>query len=73
MAKYVRNFAAVNNAGTSTLRQSETIGTDYEDNASCDFAITVSDANDALVFTCTGITSETWRWTIWVGDVEVSN
>lgn len=72
VAKYRRCFTAVNNAGTSILTQSETLGTDYEDNASCDFTLTVSDPNDAVVFTVTGITSENWHWTIWVDDVEVS-
>jgi len=72
VAKYMRQFIAVNNGGTSTLAQSETIGTDYEDNASCDFALTVSDSNDALVFTVTGIAAENWRWVITVDAAEVS-
>jgi len=63
VAHYVRQVACKNVAGTSTLVGAvTTIGADQEDNASTDVAITISDANDAVTISVTGIASETWRW-----------
>jgi len=63
VAHYVREVCCKNVAGTSSLVGTvSTIGTDQEDNASTDVAITISDANDAVTISVTGIASETWRW-----------
>lgn len=73
VAHYVREFSAKNVAGTSSLVGSvTTIGADTEDNASTDISVTVSDANDALTISVTGIASETWRWVASVDAVEVA-
>lgn len=62
-ATYKRKVAIKNVGGTTSLVGSvETIGTDHEDNASTDVAITADDTNDALQINVTGIAAETWRW-----------
>jgi hypothetical protein len=73
VAHYVREFCGKNVAGFSSLVGTvTTIGTDQEDNASTDIAVTISDANDAVTISVTGIASETWRWVASVDAVEVA-
>jgi hypothetical protein len=72
-ACYKRKVGIKNVAGTTALVGTvETIGTDIEDNASTDVAITADDTNDALQINVTGIASETWRWVAEVQGVEVA-
>lgn len=63
VASYTRKVILKNVGGTITLVQSETIGTDYEDNANTDIEIT----NATPFFRVKGIASETWRWAGWFG------
>lgn len=63
VASYTRKVIFKNVGGTITLVQSETIGTDFEDNASTDIEIT----NATPFFRVKGIASETWRWSGWFG------
>ena len=73
VACYMRKVAIKNVGGTTSLIGSvETIGTDIEDNASTDIAITADNTNDALDITVTGIAAETWRWVAVVEGVEVA-
>lgn len=73
VANYVRRVVIKNVSGTTSLVGSvETIGTDIEDNASTDVAITADDTNDALQINVTGITGETWRWVAVVEGVEIA-
>jgi hypothetical protein len=70
-AVYQRRVAIKNVAGTVSLVGTvETIGTDIEDNASTDIAITANDTNDCMDISVTGITSETWRWYSIVDGIE---
>lgn len=62
IAEYMRQGVLKRVGNTTTLVTSQTIGTDYEDNASTDVAITADDTNEALNIAVTGITGETWRW-----------
>lgn len=62
IAAYERRVIVKCISGTATLVNSQTIGTDYEDNASTDVSITVDDATDTMQITVTGIAAETWRW-----------
>jgi len=62
VAIYRRMITIKNVGGTTTLVDSQTLGTDYEDNASTDIAISADNTNDALQINVTGITGETWRW-----------
>lgn len=72
-ACYKRKVAIKNVGGTTSLIGSvETIGTDIEDNASTDVAITADNTNDALQINVTGITSETWRWVAVVEGLEIA-
>ena len=72
-ACYKRKVAIKNVGGTTSLVGSvETIGTDHEDNASTDIAITADDTNDALDISVTGIASETWRWVAVVEGLEIA-
>jgi hypothetical protein len=72
-ACYKRKVAIKNVAGTTALVGSaETIGTDIEDNAACDVAITADNTNDALDISVTGIAAETWRWVADVSGVELA-
>lgn len=73
VASYLRKGCIKNVGGTTSLVGSiETIGTDIEDNASTDVAITADNTNDALQINVTGIASETWRWVAVVEGAEVA-
>lgn len=73
VADYVRRVVIKNVGGTTSLVGSvETIGTDIEDNASTDVAITADNTNDALDISVTGITAETWRWVAVVEGLEIA-
>ena len=56
---------------TSLVGTVETIGTDFEDNASTDVSITADDTNEALQITVTGVSGETWRWEAVVEGAEI--
>lgn len=60
VAFYVRKIIVKNVAGTLTLVNVETIGTDYEDNAAT--ALTINTSGTNLRFQATGILGETWTW-----------
>jgi hypothetical protein len=64
IAHYVRKGAIKRVGSTTTLVYVETIGTDHEDNASTDLAVTADDTNEAVQFSVTGIASEIWRWVV---------
>ena len=73
VSNYVRRVVIKNVGGTTSLVGSvETIGTDIEDNASTDIAITADDTNDALQINVTGIAAETWRWVAVVEGLEIA-
>jgi hypothetical protein len=73
VAKYIREGTIKNVGGTTTMVGSViTVGTDHEDNASTDVAITADDTNDALDISVTGIAAETWRWVAVVQGVEIA-
>ena len=73
VAKYIREGTIKNVGGTTALAGSIiTLGTDHEDNASTDVAITADDTNDALNISVTGIAAETWRWVAVVQGVEIA-
>jgi len=57
---YTRRITVKNVAGTLTVVENQTIGTDYEDSAGADLTVGTSGAN--LRFTVLGISGETWRW-----------
>lgn len=57
---------------TSLVGAIQTIGTDIEDNASTDVAITADDTNEALQIAVTGIAGETWRWVAVVEAVDLA-
>jgi len=61
VAIYTRRIVIKNVGGTITLVESQTMGTDYEDNASTDLTI----SGTSPFFEVTGIASETWRWAGW--------
>jgi hypothetical protein len=70
---YKRKVAIKNVAGTTSLVGTvETIGTDIEDNAATDVAITADNTNDALQIDVTGIAAETWRWVAVVSGLEIA-
>jgi hypothetical protein len=72
-ACYKRKLAIKNVGGTTSLVGSvETIGTDIEDNALTDVAMTADNTNDALQINVTGITGETWRWVAVVEGLEIA-
>jgi hypothetical protein len=72
-ACYKRKVAIKNVAGTTALVGTvETIGTDIEDNAGTDVAITADNTNDALQINITGIAAETWRWVAVVEGLEIA-
>jgi hypothetical protein len=72
-ATYYRKGCIENVGGTTALVGTiETIGTDYEDNASTNVVITADNTNDALDISVTGIAAETWRWVAVVEGVEVA-
>jgi hypothetical protein len=68
-AGYIRKVTAKNIAGTVTVVSSTTIGTDNEDDAATDFAVTASGAN--MLLTVTGIAAETWRWHFAIYGVDI--
>jgi hypothetical protein len=73
VANYVRRVVIKNVGGTTSLVGTvETIGTDIEDNASTDVAITADNTNDALQINVTGIAAETWRWVAVVEGLEIA-
>jgi hypothetical protein len=73
VANYVRRVVIKNVAGTTALVGTvETIGTDIEDNAATDVAITADNTNDALDISVTGIAAETWRWVAVVEGLEIA-
>jgi Head domain of trimeric autotransporter adhesin len=61
VAVYTRRIILKNVGGTITLVENQTIGTDYEDNASTNLTI----SNASPFFEVTGILNETWRWSGW--------
>jgi hypothetical protein len=70
---YKRKVAIKNVGGTTSLVGTvETIGTDIEDNAATDVAITADNTNDALQIDVTGIAAETWRWVAVVQGLEIA-
>jgi len=72
-ACYKRKVAIKNVGGTTSLVGSvETIGTDIEDNALSNVAITADDTNDALQINVTGIAAETWRWVAIIEGLEIT-
>ena len=72
-ACYKRKVAIKNVGGTTALVGSvETIGTDIEDSAGCDVALTADNASDALQISVTGIAAETWRWVAVVEGLEIA-
>ena len=68
-AGYIRKVTAKNIAGTVTVVSSTTVGTDNEDDAATDFAVTASGAN--MLLTVTGIAAETWRWHFAIYGVDI--
>jgi hypothetical protein len=73
VANYVRRVVIKNVGGTTALVGTvETVGTDIEDNASTDVAITADNTNDALQINVTGIAAETWRWVAVVEGLEIA-
>lgn len=69
VACYTRRISARNVGGTVTIVNSQTIGTDYEDNASTDLSVTGSGSNVRI--SVTGIAAETWRWQFALHGVEI--
>jgi hypothetical protein len=70
---YCRKVAIKNVAGTTALIGAvSTVGTDVEDDAAYDVAITADNTNDALQIDVTGKASETIRWVAHVEGVEIS-
>ena len=69
VACYTRRVSAKNIAGTVTIVNNQTIGTDYEDNAATDVAVTASTTNVRI--SVTGIAAETWRWQFALHGVEI--
>lgn len=71
VAAYKRKVVIKRVVNTTSIVNVETIGTDYEDNASTDIAITADDTNDAWQIAVTGISGETWRWFATVSGIEL--
>ena len=70
---YCRKVAIKNVAGTTALIGTvSTVGTDVEDDAAYDVAITADNTNDALQINVTGKASETIRWVAHVEGVEIA-
>jgi hypothetical protein len=73
VAEYLRRGVIKRIVNTTSLVGAvETIGTDIEDNALTDVAITADDTNEALQINVTGITGETWRWVAVVEGLEIA-
>lgn len=72
-ATYMRKFAIKNLSNTvSMVGTVDTLGVDYEDNASTDVVITADNTNKALQINVTGVASETWRWLAVVEGLEIA-
>ena len=72
-AHYVRKVAIKNVAGTTALIGTvSTVGTDVEDDAAYDVAVTADNTNDALQINVTGKAAETIRWVALVDGVEIA-
>ena len=72
-AHYIRKVMIKNVAGTTSLVGTvSTIGTDVEDVAGYDVAITANNTTDTLDIAVTGATSETIRWTAVVQGLEIA-
>lgn len=72
-AHYVRKVAIKNVGGTTALIGTiSTVGTDVEDDAAYNVAITADNTNDALIITVTGKAAETIRWVAHVEGVEIA-
>jgi hypothetical protein len=65
---------AIKNVGgtTSLIGTVSTVGTDVEDDAAYDVAITADNTNDALQINVTGKTGEAIRWVASVDGVEIA-
>ena len=61
VSHFMRKFSIKNVGGTTSLVNSETIGTDVNAGG-CAVAVTADNTNDALDISVTGIAAETWRW-----------
>jgi hypothetical protein len=73
-AHYIRKVAIKNVGGVTSLIGTSpvsVIGTDVEDNASYDVAISADNTNDALDIQVTGVAGETLRWTVHIEGVEI--
>ena len=73
-AHYIRKVAIKNVGGTTSLIGAipvSVIGTDVEDNATYDVAISADNANDALDIQVTGVAGEILRWTVHIEGVEI--
>lgn len=71
VAHYLRQYALKNVGGTtSEVYAPVTIGTDNA--AGTSISIDANDTNDAVRIQCTGIASETWRWTARIDGVETA-
>ena len=71
VARYLRQFALKNVAGTTSLVGTvNTLGTDEASGTS--ISVTADDTNDALSIQVTGITAETWRWVAYVNAIEIA-
>jgi hypothetical protein len=72
-AHYIRKVAIKNVGGTTSLIGTvSTVGTDVEDDAAYDVAITADNTNDALQINVTGKTGEAIRWVASVDGVEIA-
>lgn len=71
-AHYTRKFSIKNVGGTTSLIGSvSTIGTDHEDDAGYDVAITADNTNDCIAIDVTGKSGETLRWVAHIQGVEL--
>ena len=59
-ARYARHFTIRRVGNTTTLDDSQTIGTDLVNGTS--LSLTADDTNDRLKIGVTGVSGETWRW-----------
>jgi hypothetical protein len=70
MAHFIRKVAVKNSAGTTTITAISTIGTDVTSSTT---AITISAGGAAgtLIVQATGVSGQTWRWTMHIQGVEI--
>lgn len=61
VAVFTRRIVMKNVGGVITLVESQTVGTDYEDNTATDLTV----SGTSPFFQVTGISGETWRWVGW--------